>query len=151
MSRFTAGFEALVIDWLQEASVSAVSRLMGVSWNAIDAIMQCAVQRGLARREQRGVAHIGVDETSFRKRHEYVTVVSDAGTVLHVGEDRKKETLTSWWLTLEQLEGIESVSMDMWPAYINATLERVPEAQRKVAFDKFHVVKCLGTTVDKVR
>ena len=42
-------------------------------------------------------------------------VVSDAkaGTVLHVGEDRKKETLTSWWLTLEQLEGIESVSMDI--------------------------------------
>ena len=43
MSRFTAGFEALVIDWLQEASVSAVSRLMGVSWNAIDGIMQRAV------------------------------------------------------------------------------------------------------------
>ena len=42
-------------------------------------------------------------------------------------------------------------SMDMWPAYINATLECVPEAQRKVAFDKFHVVKCLGTAVDKVR
>ena len=41
--------------------------------------------------------------------------------------------------------------MDMWPAYINATLEHVPEAQRKVAFDKFHVVKCLGTAVDKVR
>ena len=49
MSRFTAGFETLVIDWLQEASVSAVSRLMGVSWNAIDGIMQRAVQRGLAR------------------------------------------------------------------------------------------------------
>ncbi len=155
MSRFTAGFEALVIDWLQEASVSAVSRLMGVSWNAIDGIMQRAVQRGLARRKERDVAHIGVDETSFRKRHAYVTIVSDAkaGTVLHVGEDRKKETLTRWYagLTLEQLEGIESVSMDMWPAYINATLEHVPEAQRKVAFDKFHVVKCLGAAVDKVR
>ncbi len=93
------------------------------------------------------------DETSFRKRHEYVTVVSDAkaATVLHVGEDRKKETLTSWYAGLEQLEGIESVSMDMWPAYIKATLECVPEAQRKVAFDRCHVVKCLGTAVDKVR
>ena len=49
------------------------------------------------RRRERDVAHIGVDETSFRKRHEYVTIVSDtkAGTVLHVGEGRKKETLTS--------------------------------------------------------
>ncbi len=117
MSRFTAEFEALVIDWLQEASISAVSRLMKVSWNAIDGIMQRAVQRGLTRREESDVAHIGVDETSFRKRHTNVTIVSDAkaGTVLHVGEDRKKETLSQWYagLTLEQLEGIESVSMDM--------------------------------------
>ncbi|MCU7880756.1 MAG: transposase family protein [Candidatus Thiodiazotropha sp. (ex Lucinoma aequizonata)] len=31
----SAMFEALVIDWLKEASISAVSRLMGLSWNAI--------------------------------------------------------------------------------------------------------------------
>ena len=30
-SGFTAMFEALVIDWLKEASISAVSRLMGLS------------------------------------------------------------------------------------------------------------------------
>lgn len=154
-ARFTIGFEALVIDWLQEASVSAVSRLMRVSWNAIDGIMQRAVERGLARREEQSVVHIGVDETSFRKRHDYVTIVSDtkSGTVLHVGQDRKKETLTGWYvgLTSEQLEGIQSVSMDMWPAYINATLEHVPGAEQKVAFDRFHVAKCLGTAVDKVR
>ena len=39
-SGFTALFEALVIDWLKEASTSAVARLMGLSWNAIDGIMQ---------------------------------------------------------------------------------------------------------------
>lgn len=41
--------------------------------------------------------------------------------------------------------------MDMWPAYINATLENIPEADRKIAFDKFHVAKYLGDAVDKVR
>ncbi|WP_330178160.1 transposase family protein [Candidatus Vondammii sp. HM_W22] len=45
-------FEALVIDWLKEVSISAVSRLMGLSWNAIDGIMQRAVKRGLARRTE---------------------------------------------------------------------------------------------------
>ncbi|MEJ1438209.1 MAG: helix-turn-helix domain-containing protein, partial [Candidatus Sedimenticola sp. (ex Thyasira tokunagai)] len=50
-SGFTAMFEALVIDWLKEASISALSRLMGLSWNAIDGIMQRAVRRGLVRRE----------------------------------------------------------------------------------------------------
>jgi transposase len=42
-SGFTAVFEALVIDWLKEASISAVSRLMVLSWNAVDGIMQRAV------------------------------------------------------------------------------------------------------------
>ena len=154
-SGFTAMFEALVIDWLQEASTSAVSRLMGLSWNAIDGIMQRAVERGLSRREKVCAARIGVDETAFRKRHDYVAIVSDqqAGTVLHVGSDRKKATLKAWYdgLTEEQREAIESVSMDMWPAFINATLESLPGADEKIAFDKFHVAKYLGEAVDKVR
>lgn len=154
-SGFTMMFEALVIDWLKEAPTSAVSRLMGVSWNAIDRIMQQAVQRGLARRQTESVGHLGVDETAFRKRHDYVTVVSDqsTGTVLHVGEDRKKAGLKNWYESLPEhcLQAIESVSMDMWPAFINATLESVPGAGEKIAFDKFHVAKYLGEAVDKVR
>ncbi len=154
-SGFTALFEALVIDWLKEASILAVSRLMGLSWNAIDGIMQRAVERGIARREVISPTHIGVDETAFKKRHDYVTVVSDqdAGTVLHVGNDRKKATLKAWYESLseEQQEAIESVSMDMWPAFINATLESLSGAKDKIAFDKFHVAKYLGEAVDKVR
>jgi transposase len=94
-SGFTSLFETLVIDWLKEASMSAVSRLMDLSWNAIDGRMQTAVGRGLSRREELELTQIGVDETAFRKRHDYVTIVSDqaAGTVLYVGSDRKKESL----------------------------------------------------------
>ena len=154
-SGFTALFEALVIDWLKEASLAAVSRQLGLSWNAIDRIMQRAVQRGLERRAEIQSAHIGVDETSFRKRHDYVTVVSDqAGqTVLHVADDRGQDSLTGFYETLseEQKAGIESVSMDMWPAYIRATLDAIPDAREKIAFDKFHVAKYLGDAVDKVR
>ena len=47
--------------------------------------------------------------------------------------------------------GIESVAMDMWPAFIKATLEQIPEAKNKIAFDKFHVAKYLGGAVDHVR
>ena len=154
-SGFTAMFEALVIDWLKEASTLGVSRLMKLSWNAIDGIMQRAVERGLSRRDEMSAVQIGVDETAFRKRHDYVTIVSDqkAGTVLHVGSDRKKQGLKDWYdsLSEEQRAAIKSVSMDMWPAFINATLESIPNAEEKIAFDKFHVAKYLGEAVDKVR
>ena len=154
-SHFTALFEALIIDWLKEASTQAVSRQLKLSWNAIDGIMQRAVKRGLVRREAVSPTKIGVDETAFKKRHDYVTIVSDqvTGTVLHVGKDRKKGDLKAWYesLTLTQRTSIESISMDMWPAYINATLDSVPDAKNKIAFDKFHVAKYLGGAVDKVR
>ncbi|MCF6282482.1 MAG: transposase [Candidatus Polarisedimenticolaceae bacterium] len=41
--------------------------------------------------------------------------------------------------------------MDMWPAFINASLESLPNAKKKVAFDKFHIAKYLGEVVDEVR
>ncbi len=79
-ARVTFAYESLVIAWLKETSVSAVARLMGVSWNTIDGIKQRAVQRGLARRAEQSSTHICVDETSFRKRHDCVTIVSDPKT-----------------------------------------------------------------------
>lgn len=63
-------FEALIIDWLKEASTQAVSRQLKLSWNAIDGIMKRAVKRGLARREAVSPTKIGVDETAFKKRHD---------------------------------------------------------------------------------
>lgn len=154
-SGFTALFEALVIDWLREASLSAVARRMKMSWNAVNTIMERAVRRGLLRREEVSPRRLNVDETSFARRHDYVTVVSDGetGNVLHVAEDRKTESLGGYYATLSeaQKEAIESVGMDMWPAYIKATVAAVPNAREKIAFDKFHIAKHLGDAVNKVR
>ncbi len=154
-SRFTALFEALVIDWLQESSIAAVARLLGLSWSAADGIMQRAVVRGLARREPQLPTHVGVDETSFQKRHEYVTVLSDQDedTVVHVADGRGREALDVFWETFSEVQraDVESVAMDMWPAYIASTKAAIPDAERKIAFDKFHVAAHLGQAVDRVR
>jgi transposase len=152
---FTALFEGLVIDWLKEVSISAVSWQKDLSWNAIDCILTWVVARGLARCEAEKPKHLGIDETSFRKRHDYVTVVSDQeqGHVIHVASGRNKKAVVDYYISLseEQKAGIESVSMDMWFAYINATMAKISVAARKIAFDKFYVAKYLGEAVDKVR
>ena len=155
-SSFTALYESLVIDWLKEASTLAVSRRLNLTWDEVDGIMQRAVKRGLARREAEGAqapARMGVDETSFAKRHEYVTVVTDLDTseVLYVGDNRTQATLEHYYQSLskDELEKIEAVSMDMWKPYIRATEQYVDAT--KIAFDKFHVAQHLGEAVDKVR
>ena len=148
-------FEALAIDWLKTTSTSAVAKNLGLTWDQLDGIMQRAVRRGLERREAAYPAALGVDETSFKRRHEYVTVVQDqqSGHVLHVADGRGRASLDEFYEGLDdqQLGGIESVAMDMHQPYIQSTLEHVPDAEQKIAFDKFHVAKHLGDAVDKVR
>jgi transposase len=154
-SGFTALFEALVIDWLQEASINAVARRLRVSWNAVDRIMQRAVQRGLGRRGALSLRRLSVDETAYRKRHDYITVVSDqdTGAVVHVSDDRRTESLTEFFETLgeQQKQQIEAVCMDMWPAYISATRQAIEDADKKIVFDRFHVAQYLSRAVDLVR
>lgn len=159
-SRFTALFEALVIDWLHEASVAAVARQLRLSWTATAGIMERAVQRGLARREPRLSAHLGVDETSFQKRHEYVSVVIDReekaeqeGAVLHVADGRGREALDGYFsgFTPEQRAAVKSVTIDMHAPYIASIEAYIPGAAEKIAFDKFHVAQHLSRAVDKVR
>lgn len=154
-SGFTALMEALIIDWLKEASTQAVARLMKLSWDQVDGVMQRAVARGLARREAPTPERIGIDETSFQKRHEYVTVVSDldSGKVVYVADDRKQESLQGFFDELEpaDLLRLKAVSMDMWAPYIRVVEDNLFEAESKICYDKFHVAKHLGDAVDRVR
>lgn len=154
-SRFTGPFECSVIDWLQVAPIKAVAKLMRLSWSAVANIQSRAVRRGLARRGPLGATKLGVDETSFRKRHQYVTIVSnlEGSVVLDVQDDRTQSALEVFYESLppDALEKIEVVAMDMHRPYINATAIHVPGAADKIAFDKFHVVKHFTDAVDKVR
>jgi transposase len=96
-----------------------------------------------------------VDETSYQKRHEYTTVLldKDRDRVLDVLDDRKAETLKTWLETQKScdLSGLRSISMDMWDPYIKAAREAIPNAEEKVAFDRFHVSKHFNDALDRVR
>jgi transposase len=151
-SRFTALFECLAIDWMQEAGRSATARQLGISWSEADGIMQRAVKRGLARRTATTTPVLGVDEKSFQGR-EFVTVVCDLddGRVLHVADGRGSEALTQCFeaMTAEQRDAVEAVAMDMHQPYVLATQSALPEAT--IVFDKFHVAKLASEAVDQVR
>ena len=154
-SRFTALFEAFAIDWMKQAPISAVAELLQISWDEAAGIQARAVRRGLARRTLEPPVYVGVDETSFQRRHEYVSVVTDLERTraLYVADDRKQESLDSFWESLpsEHLASIEAVAMDMWEPFIRSTHEHLPDAGSKIVFDKFHVAQHLNKAVDKVR
>lgn len=154
-SQFTAWFERLAIDLLRECSVKGAAGLLRLTWDEAWGIKARAVTRGLHRRTQEVVQHLGVDENAIAKRHRYLTVVADLAQsrVLYLAEDRKQESLDGFWATLtpEQQDGIEAIAMDMWEPYIQSTRAHLAEADSTIVFDKFHVAKHLHEAVDQVR
>ena len=136
-SRLTALFEALVINWLKEASFAALARQLSLSWDPVPGIQDRALRRGLARRKTQRPCRRGIDETSFRKGAEYITVANDLdqNRLLRVGENRRKETPNAFYAVLgaEGCARLQSVAMDMWTRYIASTREHVPDADRRIA------------------
>lgn len=152
--RFTLLFEAFAVEVLKaSANVRRGAELLGLDWSAAHAIMQRAVKRGLERRSTDEVVHVGIDEKSFGRGHDYVSVMTDLGEsrVLEVVEDRTQEAAEKLWKALStgQCGKVRAVAMDMWPAYAAATEKHAPQAE--IVHDKFHVSKHLNEAVDAVR
>lgn len=154
-SRFTLLFERLAIAWLKEATPTAVARQLGLTWEEARGIQARAVRRGLARRTREPVRRLGIDEKSFLKRHQYVSVLVDLDRprVLDVMPDRKAESLAPYFasLTAGELGAIEAVVMDMWEPYRKMVRAWVPDADQKIVFDKFHIAMHVNAALDAVR
>ena len=154
-SRFTSRFERAIIIWLQNSPISTVAENFNLSWDEVSGIMERAVNRGLERRKEIKVNNIGIDETSNRKGHDYITVIldKDHDNVIDVLDDRKAETLEKWLKTQKNvdLRDLESISIDMWDPFIKAIREAIPGWEKIIAFDRFHVSKHMNQALDKVR
>ena len=154
-SRFTAMFERLAILVLQETSVKGATRILRISWDEAWSIEERAVRRGLARKKERKLERIGVDEKAMARGQKYCTIVCDLdrGTVEHVAEKRTQESFESFLRGLgsEGLGRIRAVAMDMWAPYIAAARATIPGADGKIVFDRFHIASHMGEAVDKVR
>jgi len=133
--------------------VKAAAALLGLSWDAVQTIMDRAVARGLDRRETTPIKHIGIDEKSFGREQDYTTVLTDldGSRVLDVAPERTQAAAESVLatLTVEQRQGACAVAADMLPAYAQAVARQTPNAE--LLHDKFHVAKHLGEAIDQVR
>jgi transposase len=155
MSRFTILFERLAIDVLKECDVLGAARLLHTSWDETWHLMERAVARGQAVKPVAVPILMGVDEKAAAKGHDYITVVSDLerGTVEHLADERRQASLDGYFdqFSEEQLARIEAVAMDMWEPFATSVREHLEDADHKIVFDKFHIMKYMVGAVDTVR
>jgi transposase len=140
---------------LSETDVSGAARILRISWDEAWGIMERAVARGKLRKERKVPVVIGVDEKAADKGQKYVTIVSDweTGTVEYISDDRRQSSLDGYFegFTPEERTGIKAVAMDMWEPYMNSVKAHLEEPEKKIVFDRFHIMKHMGDAVDTVR
>jgi len=154
-SRFTELFEQFAIEVIQTAkNIKAAAGLLRLSWDQVHEIQKRAVERGLSRRKEEKIIHVGIDEKNFLKGHSYASILNDLNKsrVLDVVEGRTQESaenLLKTALSDNQKDQVEAIAMDMWDAFMGAARAILPKAD--IVHDKYHVVGYLGKAVDSVR
>ncbi len=155
LAGFTLLFEALIMAMCREMTFAAVSRLVGLSWHQVVAICKRYVDLGLEQADFSEVKRLAADETSKARGHDYITLVADADLrrVLFVTEGKDADTIKAFAADFTAHGGdpkaVESISIDMSPAFIKGITRHLPNA--RITFDKFHVIAHASVAVDKTR
>jgi transposase len=154
-SGFTLLFEALVMAMVAEMPVKAVAGLVGEYDKRIWRVVHHYVDLAVEAQDLEGVERVGIDETSSRRGHQYVSVFADLDErrAVFCVEGRDHETVQAFSLFLETHGGdpghVKEVCQDMSEAFLKGTLTHLPSAE--ITFDRYHVKSHLSKAVDEVR
>ena len=152
---FTLLFEALVLQLARNMPVNVTSGMINESDYKIWKILEAYIDAARSMQDYSKIETIGMDETSIRKGHEYITLFVDIDEkkTIFVTEGKDSKTVDKFVKDFEAHEGkaknIKDVSCDMSPAFIKGVKDSLPEAE--ITFDRFHVMKILNNAVDTVR
>jgi transposase len=154
-SWFTHDFEQWVCWVSLHTNRSVVAGLCRIDWETVGAVIRRVEQDERAKRPSPldGLRSVGIDETSYRKGHKYLTVVvnHDTGEVVWAGKGHGKEVLSRFFglLSEEQRASIETVTGDGAGWITECVEDFCPNAVRLL--DAFHIVAWATDALDSVR
>ena len=154
-SGFTLEMESLIMKLAKRMPVLQVGKLLGETDKRLWRVIHFYVDEARSNEDFSDVVSIGLDETSRKKGHEYITLVADIkhNKVIFACEGKDSSTITSFSEDFQHHNGnpnnIKSVCCDMSPSYISGISKELPNAE--ITFDKFHVMKAMNEGVNEVR
>ena len=154
-SGFTMLFEALILQLCKAMPVNQVGKLINETDDKLWRMLEKYIDIAREFEDFSDLESIGVDETSKKKHHDYITLFVDLKKrkTIYITEGKSGETVKDFKEDLELHGGdaskIKDVSCDMSPAFIKGIEDNLPNAQ--ITFDKFHVLKIINKAVDQVR
>lgn len=152
---FTLLFEALVMQLCKAMPVNQVGELINESDDKLWRMLDSYVETARDYEDFSELTLIGVDETSKKKHHDYISLFVDLDKrkTIFITEGKSSKTVKDFVEDLElhggNADDIKGVSCDMSPAFIKGVKENLQNAE--ITFDKFHILKIINKAVDQVR
>lgn len=154
-SGFTLLFEALLMAMVTEMPVLSVATIVGEHDGRLWRVLHHYVDKAREAVSMEGVTSIGIDETSARRGHDYITLFMDLDRrrVLFATEGKDAATLGRFVKDLTAhggaAEAIEAVCADLSPAFCLGVSEHLTNAE--ITYDRYHLSQLLSQAVDTVR
>jgi len=155
-SGFTLMFEAFSMALIElEMPVNKVGKLLNEYPNRLWTIFNYWIKIAYQDADHSNITHLGIDETSSKKGHEYITVAVDLANrnVVHATKGKDAKTITQIANYLESKgtpkESIQKICIDLSPAFRSGVIKEFENAQ--VIFDRYHVKGLLNVAMDEVR
>lgn len=155
-SRFTLLFEAFSMLLIEsEMPVSKAADIMDVYPQRLWNMFSYWIEKAHQADDQSQVTVLGIDETSSKKGHSYMTVAVDMKErrVVYAVPGKGAYTIDAIGKHLEskgcEKKQIKQTCIDMSRAFISGILNNFENAS--ITFDKFHVVKIINEAMNEVR
>ncbi len=156
-SGFTLLFEQVIMTLAREMPVATIAGFVGTTDNRLWRVINHYVTEAMKKIDLRNLEAFGLDETSYKRGHKYVTVFidldRDTRPVVFATIGKGKETVERFKAHLKKKGGapdrVLEVVSDMSGSFVGAVGEHFPNAE--ITVDWFHVVQLFTKAVDDVR
>jgi transposase len=154
-SGFTGAFEDVAAFLATKTDKTTIARFLRIDWDTVGRICERVVATELATERLDGLVHIGVDEVSWRKHHNYLTLVTNhtSGKIVWGAAGKDTATMDAFFdeLGSGRAGQVEAVSMDMGPAFARSVRAEGHAPQASICIGPFHAVKLVSEALDVER
>ena len=140
---------------MREMPVKAAAKILGEHDTRLWRVLLHYVEVARTKEDHSQVRQVGVDETSHRRGHNYVSLFADLerSKVLFATPGRESKTVARFKADLETHGGkadqVREFSLDMSPAFRAGIEANFPSAE--MTLDKYHVVQRLTQALETLR
>jgi len=168
-AEFTRDFECLVAWLATRTDKTTIKRMLRIDWDTVGRIIKRVCDDELDSDRLEELYDIGIDEVSWKRQHNYLTLVADhrRGKIVWGSDGAGEKAADRFFQELDpetaaqaadpdqerrvgrRAARLAAISLDMGHGYAASARKHAPQAV--ICIDPYHVVQAANQALDEVR